>query len=466
MIVVGLLICEKDMRRNLSKFNLELLFLAVLFFMRLASTPTANLSYLLLAVYALFGPARVIRAYCLSWLFTMLNPGLAAEATAGTVGRYAVIAAAVLSCILRAKASSWQKADKTLFWSLALGVFLILHSLAFSPMVDVSVLKALSWTLTMGTLLASWKAVKFENRQLLEKQIFMGLLVILIVSLPFYAIPSIGYLRNGSGFQGILNHPQALGPTMGVLGAWLASRMFAEPKPSWWLVGLLGLCIVAIFSSEARTAGVAMVLGVLLSMALAPLLSNLSFRNLFPGVRSLRVHLVLIGSIFAAILAAPLLAPKVSAYILKRGDSENLVEAYDGSRGGLVREMWSNIEQHPWLGVGFGLASDLSEMEVSRDPVLGLPVGASIEKGVLPLAVLEETGIGGFLAFVMWLIFVVKRAAYAGIRGIAIFSTCLLINMGESTLFSPGGAGLLYILLIAWAATQPKEVISSIRKAV
>ncbi len=74
-----------------------------------------------------------------------------------------------------------------------------------------------------------------------------------------------------------------------------------------------------------------------------------------------------------------------------------MLEAYDLSRGSLIDEMWQNITEHPLAGIGFGIGSDPSEMEIERDPVFRLPIGAPIEKGVLPIAVVEELGIIGAL---------------------------------------------------------------------
>src|SRR5690554_4193811 len=67
--------------------------------MRVVSTPTANLSYLIIAVYALLGRAQAIQALALSWLFTMLSPGIGPGVAAA--GRYAVMAAAAASVLLR-----------------------------------------------------------------------------------------------------------------------------------------------------------------------------------------------------------------------------------------------------------------------------------------------------------------------------------------------------------------------------
>ncbi len=90
-------------------------------------------------------------------------------------------------------------------------------------------------------------------------------------------------------------------------------------------------------------------------------------------------------------------------------------------------------------------------MEISRDPFLGLPIGASVEKGVMPLAVLEEVGIPGFMLAMFWLWIVLRRSARGGMAPLVIVLTILLINLGESTLFSPGGIGLLQLNVIGWA---------------
>ena len=130
-----------------------------------------------------------------------------------------------------------------------------------------------------------------------------------------------------------------------------------------------------------------------------------------------------------------------------------IAEAYDKSRGGLIDKLITNIEEHPFTGIGFGIASNPFEMIIERDPVIGLPVGAAIEKGVLPLAVVEELGfIGAFLVF-MWFWMVVKRAGLRGFTPLALTTTALLLNMGENTFFSPGGFGGLLLIFVSWACT-------------
>jgi hypothetical protein len=330
----------------------------------------------------------------------------------------------------------------------------------FSPFQDVSVLKAVSWTVAATTLLGGWSGLPASERAVLARQIFGGLIVVLLCSLPLLGLP-IGYLRNGSGFQGVLAHPQAFGPTMGLLGAWAGSRMLVDTRPAWGLVALFGACLALVVLSEARTAGISVLLGLVLASAMGQVLTGRSLKVLLPGLRSKRVHLVVVLSLMAAVLASSALSNRLNQYLAKRSDSANLVEAYDASRGDLIERMWTNIQEHPWKGIGFGIASHPEEMVVDRDPIFGLPTGAAIEKGVLLVAVFEEVGMFGFIVVMLWLWMLVRHASRgSGMAALAVFFTALLMNMGEFVLFSPGGLGLLFLILIGWAATERSEVKS------
>lgn len=431
--------------------------------LRLASEPTANASYLLLAGYALLGRAHIIRALAFSWLFSMISTGLAPEATAAAVGRYAVLFAAAGSAMLHAGfiIRNTRVRPFTLF-TLVLGAFIIGHSLMFSPMADVSVLKGLSWTLAMATLVSAWLGLSEAQRELLAQELFWFLVVILVVSLPLVATP-LGYLRNGTGFQGILNHPQAFGPTMALLCAWATARMLGEARPPWWLLGVMGTSLAGILMSEARTAGLAMVLGVGLSALLGPSFAGRSIGQMVVGLKSGRVWTVIVCMVLAAVAMAPLIASKLENYITKSGraDVGGLAAAYEHSRGRLMEQMQENIAEHPFTGIGFGIASEPWRMEVSRDPFLGLPVGAAIEKGVVPLMVVEELGVFGAVLVGLWIVRLLRGSAHSGLAPLAVCFVALMLNMGEATLFSPGGFGLLSLILFAWAyacgQTKPKR---------
>lgn len=439
----------------------SLLFLGLTLTARILSTPTANVSFLLLASYALLGRVQAIQALLLSWLFTMFSPGLAAEATGSAVGRYAVLLCAALSVSLRSNTfHKGIRLQSITMGTLLLGAFFIVHALLFSPMLDVSVLKALSWTIAMSTLIAAWSKLNVTERARLEQQVFGILTLVLLVSLPLLMLP-IGYLRNGTGFQGILNHPQAFGMTMALLSAWVASRILGERRPTWPMLALMIVSLGLVLLSEARTAGVALVLGVGFAALITPRLAGKSSKEMLPGLRSKRFILVAGLTLIGLSFSADKVVHGVSHYISKGGRAEatTLLAAYEGSRGKLMDEMWLNIHMHPLTGIGFGIASNPEEMMIVRDPVLGLPISASIEKGVLPLAVWEELGIIGLIAFCFWVLLLLKRSARAGVTPVAVGLTVLFLNMGESTLFSPGGMGLLLLVLVGWASSSRKNSV-------
>ncbi len=157
-------------------------------------------------------------------------------------------------------------------------------------------------------------------------------------------------------------------------------------------------------------------------------------------------------------------------FITKSGrhDVGGLMEAYNRSRGRLMDAMLANIGEHPLTGIGFGIASDPWHMNVRTDAVFGLPVGASIEKGVTPLMVLEELGVFGAALVALWVVALLRGCARGGLAPLAICLTALLLNMGEATLFSPGGFGLLLLVLLGWAyaSGQPTNTAANMAEPV
>lgn len=429
--------------------------------LRVVSTPTADFSYLVVAGYALLGRAQALQALALSWFFTMLNPGIAAEATNSSVGRYAVLIAAALSVFFRSgSVLRSTRLSRPVVATLLLGIFLVGHSLLFSTIKDISVLKAISWTLAASTILAAWSGLSAKEQEIASRQFFGGLIVLLVCSLFLLPMP-VGYLRNGTGFQGVMSHPQAFGPTMALLGAWATGRILSERKPSWWFAALLVACLILVVLSEARTAGISLVLGVVIAIIFAYGSSGGAIRNVLPGLRGKRIYVVAFLALVGLLANGAMFSERLGGYISKSGraDVTTIAEAYELSRGPKIEDMWVNIQDRPFLGIGFGIGSKPEQMVVRRDPMLGLPIGASIEKGVLPMAILEEVGAIGFVLVAVWLYVLLRRAARSrGLTALAVLFVALLINMGESMLFSPGGMGLLVLIMIGWASSPNRDV--------
>ncbi len=427
--------------------------------MRFASEPTANLSYLVLALYSLFGRSPAIRALFLSWFFTIANSEIAPRASGASLSRYVVILAAAVSMMLRdatrrsSKSLSRQDVAGLKSITLALGTVLVIHSLLFSPILDVSLLKLGAWVTVVVTLLSAWEGLEAPERAAMSDQLRSWLAALLVLSLPLLAVPRIGYAVNGHGFQGLLNHSQSFGPTAALAAALLGGDILAAPLPRWRDLALIGLCMVLMVLSQARTAGIAWALGMLVLVTASPAFAGKSWRTMLPALLSPRLMVVLFAAFVVAGLAGASFTNSLTEYIFKRGETGTLFDAAERSRGELVYRMVDNIQEQPLTGIGFGIGSSPQLMIVQRDPWFGIPVGAPVEKGVMPLAVLEELGVFGALPVVAWILIILRRGARAGAPQFSVLVTLLLVNFGENMFFSVGGTGLLLMILLTSAVT-------------
>ena len=99
----------------------------------------------------------------------------------------------------------------------------------------------------------------------------------------------------------------------------------------------------------------------------------------------------------------------------------------------------NEFRRNPLLGSGFQVA-EYTRDRMGRSP--GLILSSPIEKGILPMMVLGETGIIGEIVFLIFLggfwAVCSRRHYYVTLTTFSVF---LMTNMGEATFFSPGGGG-------------------------
>jgi hypothetical protein len=456
-------------RQRLSRVNttvhLQLLIVPLIaILMRVGSTSTADASYLIVAIYALRGRFEVIQALTLSWLFTSLNPNIADQASLTTIGRYLILATCGASIILNPRSSAESQNEKHLLGiTFLLGAFLILHSAFFSYLPQVSILKSLAWLLAMSTTLICWSSLSRPKNTILANQIFRLLCLILFTSVIYRFIdPNGSFLPRSTLFRGIMSHSQAFGITMAILGTWAALRVLSSRRSSWFNVFIALSAGVALFSSGTRTALLAMILGILVSALLLAPSRNFVLHKIFPGIQNPTVAILIFLSPIGLAIAGPGIAKEVDAFIDKGTLSDiSILQTYQISRGGLIDAMMKNIRQKPLEGIGFGMASIPEMIEVTRDPYFNLPIGAAVEKGVLPLAVMEETGLFGFIFFVYWIWLMLALCLKMGSTPMALFSVVILLNFGEAILFSAGGMGLLTIVILGLSLTHNRPTIKS-----
>ncbi len=432
--------------------------LAVACVLRLASPQFALISFVILGVYSLAGPKQVILSMFFVWLFVMLNPGIAPEGGHVTAGKYFVFILSALSVLARSSflqglsVRDSLKINKKILFIIVISLIVAVHSVVLSPYKLLSFLKISLWALVFSSLVAAWFQLSVKSREKTLRDIFYLLLLISFLSAAFIGLP-VGYLANGSGFQGVLNQPQVFGVTLAISSVWVFSKILMNKKNFlWWAIFIFLLSLV--FLSEARTAGVAIVLALSFSLFIYLSKNAMRFKISFPGVSSISSLFVILGGFLILSLSFPMVSSQFDEYMTKGGRDGRVggvAEGYEASRGFLIARMFSNIIERPFFGIGFGVASIPNDMEIKRDPILGIPLSAPVEKGVLPLAVIEELGV--FLGFfVLAMLGVVLYHSFKiGFEPFSLVLVFYLLNMGEAMLFSPGGMGLLVLILFSGA---------------
>jgi len=426
-------------------FSRSILLLALI--TRLVGGELVALSYVLLAGYALLGRVQVIQSLALLCFFSVLGGDIALmKPSDSSVLRYIPIMGATVSILLRSRASITRgslSVSLVVLATLCLGVFLLIHSILFSQVSDVSILKSVLWVTVMVVLLVAWRGLSDLEHDRLQRQLFGALVESMLVSLPFLVIPNIGYSTNGYGFQGIFDQPQVFGLAMATLAACFIGRLSRPVQYRWLEMFLLLLCLGLLLMSEARTAGFALMLAVIGTPIIFFVFRG-NARSLFRSLTWMCTILIVVWFSFS---------DQLSKFAFKRGDAVDITETLEESRGILMFPMITNILENPMSGIGFGVGSIPSERYVNRDNILGLPSGAPVEKGILPLAVIEELGAPGFLAFAFWLWMMFRRSYRAGFYPFLVLSIIFLMNLGEATFFSTGGIGLFFLIMFTWSVT-------------
>jgi hypothetical protein len=126
---------------------------------------------------------------------------------------------------------------------------------------------------------------------------------------------------------------------------------------------------------------------------------------------------------------------------INKGESGVGAEGFDttqimASRKSLIELSWKNFQENSLFGIGFGVAK--TEVFARTATLMTAPA----EKGFLPTALLEEGGVMGAAAFVLFvLMFIRQMVLERNVAGLVTLVAFVATNLGEVTIFSPGGAG-------------------------
>ena len=411
-------------------------------------------------------------AFVLLPILTCLNPMIVPSGGNGTilqmVARLTLIAMYVVMAIME-MASNGNDSKRIPLGGLIpfLGVAFISSLNGWAP--NVSYMKIFNFfVFTIGVWMGTQGLSKNSKDVVVLRQTFIVIILMLsfgsIATIPF---PQIAYQQNiltmmvtarmdlsgataelkermADGgllvFAGIMNNSQCLGPLLACsFNLILCDMLFVVQKFSKFHLITMIAIIIPLYLTRSRTALFALGIGVIIIAWMTTSKVQLSARAK-KRVKSLVILMLLLGGIAAA--ASEFSSNTVTKWLRKTNDVEadarDFGEALTNSREGLNEMNWRDFHMNPILGMGFQTMERHRKMYAGKMFVFSAP----IEKGLLPLMILGETGVVGAIVFSIFLItfFVGCNKKNLHVTA-AMFCVLLASNIGEATFFSPGGAG-------------------------
>lgn len=428
-----------------------------------------------LVVASLRSTLFAVQALSILFLLIYINPAIQLQSSQLLIFRWAVFFAACgrIFIAVLAKGGGIYQIQPIRYLHVFCVVALVANFVA-NPASPVGYLKLFAFAFGTTAIFAG-AAFNTVSRDRLFAWLLSMCIVIVWLSVPFLATPA-GYFSKMrqieiaeageyvevgadllGGFMGILGHAQSFGTVAALVCTFLfVTILFSKYRVRWIATATFVMCLVMLYLSKARTGGLAFVIAavavVLLAMIGGPAMRRV---HVAIGVKALPV--IFVGGLLlvAGLLVGGGTIAKGARTFIEKGGAENagLVETYLGSRGGLIELSLANFRAHPLFGIGFGRNSWEAQGYANPFADRGLLslAFAPTEKGQIATAVLEETGIIGFLAFLLMIgAFVLFFVRQANVFGLGLFVCALALNMGEMNLFAMGGLGMLEWLFIAF----------------
>lgn len=248
-------------------------------------------------------------------------------------------------------------------------------------------------------------------------------------------------------FCGITNHSQTLAAVSALCCLWtLCDLVFVEKRMRVLHLVLILFALPMLYMCRSRVAFTTMVAGLLMISFYTVQKVNVPFMIRKRLRSGLAAFIVAIG---VGLAVGEIDNGMVSRWLRKtndvEGDKRSLSEAMTSSRQGLMEYSMYEFRRNPLWGSGFQVADYTSDLARRHK---GLILSASIEKGVMPVMILGETGIVGSLLFLVFLVsFYVTASRRRLYVAITLFTVLFVANLGEAMFFSPGGDGSLMWML-------------------
>jgi hypothetical protein len=411
----------------------------------------------ILIVTACGGPARALRSLAVGTIIPFISsPLVSPDSDVSVLIGVLKWILLFVACGRSLQASVEQTKSYTLLitYLAVVAAVLMSNSLLVSSLPMISVLKTISFSLGLLCVVRLSTLTSNQNEEMLLFVAELGVAVF-AVSVPLFAFGA-GYSRNGSGFNGVLNHPQALGVFLVMTGAATFATALKVPNLGRLLIVLGVGQWLMIFFTGARTALIAIALGggVYLCETVVRGGTESRMRQVsIPAVAIVITGLVLVATIVPG-------TRESFAGFLQKGDQQSLgdnpeLAVDESSRGDQIYDDLKLAGDHPLFGYGFGVdPGSEANMEANGSQWGGIPLSAPVEQGFLPLATIAQIGAVGSLFVFAFLYSIYQLARVDSPETSALFTAVLGVNLGEMIFYSVGGLGMLmWILLALFAAS-------------
>jgi hypothetical protein len=410
----------------------------------------------ILIVTACGDSAWAIKSLAAGTMVTFISSPLAAGSGEGdvllTVLKWLLLFVACLNSLLATVEPSRSYTKLMTYW-VFITVMLLTNSLFVSALPSISIFKTVSFSLGLLCVIRLSMQNRDRNAEMLLFCAALGVAVV-TVSLPLLVFAA-GYSRNGRGFNGVFNHPQALGVFLVMTGAASFAAAFKAPRLSRILVvvGLFQWSII--YLTGARTALVAIGLGAIVYFVEMMVRGGTDSKMTYLSAPAVAVT---IAGLMLVVTLSPDIREGVGAF-LQKGDEQPLALGSVGtvvgesSRAGQIFADLDVAGAHPFFGYGFGVDPESEDnMDANGSQLGGIPISAPVEQGFLPLATVAQIGVVGSPLVLAFLFSFYRLTRVGSGEAAALFAAVVGVNFGEMIFYSVGGLGLLMWVLLSLLA--------------
>lgn len=443
------------------------LFIMALLLINVGGTYGSGVFFAILTVMVFVSPEAAFKSLAICYLGLMLNFAFVPKSLVWTPGRIILPFLALLRFGLDLAAYRLSPFQRASYASLVFfAAVMAICSIASGWYTHIALLKIL-YFLTFYTVVSAATIVLRHRRADLGEWFVSLCLAAALFGVAAIALNIDGNFRalkvdayqtvSSSGFNGAFAHPNAHAVYASLFVTFLAIVwLLSRYRQRWLVLPLMACWMTFIVWSESRTAFLATAAGVFfLVLNARPLRNRLGWKmrpNLSRRtVIGVGIAVATLGLLWNA-ATENTLGKSIASYIVKGAINEFdyqaqvSMERIVSSRKGLIEFSWHNFLANPLTGIGFGVAkTDAFQANATY-------LTAPAEKGFLPTAILEEGGMLGTAAFVLYIcVFSWELLRERNTAGIVMLWTMLITNLGEMTIFSPGGAGAFSWIMVGAA---------------